>query len=729
VSARVRTTALAALVLPALLLGGCAGDRPQANRFPTTISLLALHSFTGHEPPTTSVDPGAQDAGLLRGWGSPVQLEDGAMAAPITDGVATVAFEAGPVPVDTEVVVSGEQDVPAELAGGRPRTRAMLPIGVEVNGARCRRLRSRDTGRIRFAVPAAIQRPGVNVLGLRRPPGSGKRRGATVLVRRIELQRRGEPAPRVVLEGDRLVVQAGASITFYVRAPEAARLEFGVPAGGVVPQVTLLVDGSEPRPLTAAASERWLVPLDVASATVVGLRFESATGAAIVAPTVTGLASIGETAPPANAAVLGRPNVLLYVMDTLRADRLGCYGYAAATSPAFDRFAREGILFRHAMSHAPWTRPAVATILTGQLPPVHGAVGLRDRLRSDLPTLAEPFRAAGYDTAGFVTNTNVAAAFGFDRGFDRYEMLPEDADTPDVYVSAGRLHEAVLAWLDGRPADRPFFLYVHASDVHAPYRPSAEMERRFVEAGSAGDAESLRDRMEERPDRLSSADVQALSALYDAEVATWDAAFGVFWEALRARGRDRDTIVAFVADHGEEFHDHGGIEHGYTLYEELVHVPLVLRLPGGAGGGREIDTMTQVGDLAPTLTALASVGNLGDPSRVPLVRSDGSAIVRAGGPALTHTQFDRREVVAMVLPPWKVILPPTQAKRGPEVYDLQHDPDETRDVAATHPVLIGYARQELARMVRTLPPARTVSEPPVAPDVLERLRKLGYAVE
>ena len=719
------------LGVTALLVEGCRSEPAPGPRFPTSVSLLTLYPFTGHEAPTAVVLPGERPAPLLRGWGPGVRLADGESAAPVVDSVATIAFQAGPVPVDREVIVAGELAAPHEAGRVLPRPRSALPISVEVNDTRCRRVRTHDASGARWIVPAAVQRPGPNVLALRRPAGTRRReRSGQPLIQRIELRPRGPQVPRVERVDDRLVMPAGASITFYLSAPEAARLELGSSAGTAAPRVLLLADGATPRPLSSAASDRWAAPLDVQAHTVIGIRFEAVGPAVVVAPTVTGLARIERGAAATSPPPLRRPNVLLYVMDTLRADRLGCYGYRRDTSPAFDRFAREGIVFRHAVSHAPWTRPAVASILTGQLPAVHGAVGLRDRMRGDVPALAERFAAADYETAAFVTNTNVAGAFGFDRGFGRYQMFAEDTETPDVYVSAARLHADVLAWLDARASPRPFFLYVHASDVHAPYRPSADAHRRVVgAAGAPGDADSLRERMERRPDALSPADVRALSDLYDAEVATWDAAFGAFWEALRRRGLDRDTLVAFVADHGEEFHDHGGIEHGHTVYDELVRVPLVLRLPGAAGGGQVNDAMVQIVDLAPTLSALASVGTLGEPTRMPLVRADGSVVTRSAEPAFTSTQFDRREVLAMVLPPWKVILPPPQAGRSPEVYDLARDPGETRNVAAEHSALIGYAWQSLAASVRWSPPAPDVSAPPIAPEILERLRRLGYAVD
>jgi hypothetical protein len=498
-------------------------------------------------------------------------------------------------------------------------------LGVEVNGVRCRRLRTLTSGQARFRIPATLQRPGRNLLVLRRPGGERRQSAFPIpAVTRIELHRTGPLPPRAQVVDDRLVLPVGTSITFYLRAPEAAGLAFRTPAGGGVPRVTLLVDGAEPHRLAPArgSDARWEARLEVAPDVPMGISLEAEEPATVIEPVVTGLASIPPHATDGAAEPGERPNVLLYVMDTLRADRLGCYGYGRETSPHLDRFAREGIVFRHAIAQAPWTRPSMASIMTGQLPPVHGAVTLRDRLGRDLPTLAEAFRAAGYQTAGFVTNLNVAAPFGFDRGFDRYEHLAEDPTTPEVYVPADRLHETVLAWLEQRAQDRPFFLYLHASDVHTQ-RPSPDMERRLLgrprwprlTRGAAGaDGGKL---------SLTAAEVQIFDALYDAEIATWDAAFGGFWKTLRAHGRDADTFVVFTADHGEEFHDHGGLEHGHTLYGEQLHVPLVVRLPRGRGGGQTADEMVRSIDLLPTLGAFASPSAPGETPGMPIVRADG----------------------------------------------------------------------------------------------------------
>jgi arylsulfatase A-like enzyme len=189
-------------------------------------------------------------------------------------------------------------------------------------------------------------------------------------------------------------------------------------------------------------------------------------------------------------------------------------------------------------------------------------------------------------------------------------------------------------------------------------------------------------------------------------------------------------VIVFTADHGEEFHDHGGLEHGYTLYDEQLHVPLIVRLPGGAGGGHRHTGLVRTIDVAPTLLALATLRPDDDATGAPLLTSDGSIVARAPEQAFADTEFGRRLVSAVVIPPWKVILPPPSGKSSPEVYDLAVDPRESHNLAAERPTLVGFARQELAaahhHVIRF---SAATAEPTVAPEVLERLRQLGYAVE
>ncbi|MEM8934573.1 MAG: sulfatase, partial [Acidobacteriota bacterium] len=186
------------------------------------------------------------------------------------------------------------------------------------------------------------------------------------------------------------------------------------------------------------------------------------------------------TSPPVESASTEPWNVLIYVVDSLRADHLGCYGYDRPTSPELDRFAADAVRFEQVVAQASWTRATVASMLTGLYPHAHGAVGREDVLAETTPYLAEILKAAGYATAGFVTNENVAALFGFGRGYDIYHHFPEDDELVEHHVLSDALNDVLFQWLEERDPERPFFLYAHASDPHYPYRPRSPFLERFA---------------------------------------------------------------------------------------------------------------------------------------------------------------------------------------------------------------------------------------------------------
>ncbi|MBN1770252.1 MAG: flippase-like domain-containing protein [Deltaproteobacteria bacterium] len=298
------------------------------------------------------------------------------------------------------------------------------------------------------------------------------------------------------------------------------------------------------------------------------------------------------TAPPPNA-----PNVVFVMVDTLRVDELGAYNPEAAArdqTPAMDALAREGIVFSQAFAQASWTRPSVASAMTGRFPSTHGATHKDDALPDAAQTLAELLRAKGYRTAGIVTNYNLAPDFNFQQGFDdyvyltpRYFLGADDTtaklalyqifrlvheryassghDVDRYYQDARRATDEALGWLDHNPdRSRPFFLWVQYMDPHDPYFAHDGSGDVFGHALNPSPPASRRDRIVE---------------VYRQEVRYTDDHLGRLFDGLRARGLLDRSVVFVWADHGEEFLDHGDWWHGTTLYDELVHVPLIVRLP------------------------------------------------------------------------------------------------------------------------------------------------------
>jgi len=325
-------------------------------------------------------------------------------------------------------------------------------------------------------------------------------------------------------------------------------------------------------------------------------------------------------APPARAG-----NVLFIVVDTLRADHLPSYGYQDGHTPSLDAFAHDSIRFEHAFSNASWTRPSFASILTSRFPASHRVMSKADALPDELETMPEAFAAGGYRTTGFVTNYNIAPYFNFQQGFDQYDYLePEfvlgandaaakllfvqvlklaverfsEAHPGAAYRDAESMNHEVMSWLDGHTGqdaadnDRPFFLFAAYMDPHDPYFAHPYEGAGFSRA------------THQHPDPDSAPE---LRQLYDGEVSYWDENFGHLIEDLKRRGLYDNMTIVITADHGEEFMEHGGFWHGTTLYDEMVHVPLFVKLPFNEAGGTAVSHWVQSVDLMPTLLTRAGL--------------------------------------------------------------------------------------------------------------------------
>ncbi len=383
-----------------------------------------------------------------------------------------------------------------------------------------------------------------------------------------------------------------------------------------------------------------------------------------------------------------RPNLLVVVVDTLRADHVGFLGYERDTTPALDAFARDAAVFLNHHSHSSRTGPSVASLFTGLYPGAHGVLNplsgfdAKGRLAASHRTLAERLREAGYATHAVVSNLNVSARFGFDQGFGGYEFLPGALTGQDV-------NRRALHFLDGEAARRgPFFLYLHYMEPHSPYRFGPRFADLFTDPGYDG---PLRGEHEELDAILAgrlepaAADREQLVALYDQAIRTFDARFGELWEALVARGLAATTRVVLLSDHGEELFDHGAVLHGYTLYQEQLRVPLLIRVPGAPP--RRIDALTRTVDLFPTLLEWAGVPA---PDAIEAVSLAG--LLRGEPREATQEVFARVQLRAVRTVQlrslqhgrWKLVeslLPP----RRLELYDLDSDPSESRDLARRHP--------------------------------------------
>jgi arylsulfatase A-like enzyme/Tfp pilus assembly protein PilF len=392
-----------------------------------------------------------------------------------------------------------------------------------------------------------------------------------------------------------------------------------------------------------------------------------------------------------------RPNVLLVTIDTVRADRIGAYGYAKAATPNIDRLAREGVRFADATSQAPLTGPAHAAILTGRYP---ARLGVRDNASTPVPaattTIAEQFKASGYRTGAFVGAFIVGPEYGFGQGFETFDATFAQFNTGmklQAQRRGGDVTDAALGWL--RSGSQPFFAWVHLYDAHAPYDAPPPFKARFAQSP------------------------------YDGEVAYVDSCVGKLIEALEQSGALERTLVAVVADHGEGLGDHGEAEHGLFLYDSVLHVPWVMRLPSHSSAGTVVKTQVRTIDVAPTLAAAAGLTAAKVDGRdvLPFVRG---AAPRDPAPSYAETfypkwHFGWSELKSMRVGDWKYVDAPK-----PELYDLRTDAAERRNVVDARGPLANGLSNEIAKTESGFGSAATTEAPQPDPETLARLRSLGY---
>lgn len=436
-------------------------------------------------------------------------------------------------------------------------------------------------------------------------------------------------------------------------------------------------------------------------------------------------------------------HLVVILVDTLRADRLGAYGNRNGLTPHLDRFAAEGIRFARMQAPSPWTLPSVASLMTGLQPQTHGA-GVRygefapTGVTGGVQTLAETLRDAGFYNLGVYHNIYVNPAFGLQQGFDEYVSI-EDRAAPLV--------DRALEGLRRTAADRRVFLYLHLFDPHNPYEPPEEecrtVARRLAPdyrgPGRLGRLGCVADRRPELPIPPPE-DRRWHEALYDAEIAYTDRQVGRFLAGLEDLEIADDTVVLVVSDHGEEFWTRlereralgyePNSDHGHTVYEELLHVPAILRVPGRSP--EVVESPAGLADLFPTLLRLVEV----EPP--PVQGKDLTPLLDGAPPAGHATQL--ADLILHGPPrwsvrrgPWKLIVP-REPDAPLELYDLQKDPGELRDLAATRPDVVAPLRAAGERELEERRKARArfvAGDGAQSATYLEwnhitRLRSLGY---
>lgn len=425
------------------------------------------------------------------------------------------------------------------------------------------------------------------------------------------------------------------------------------------------------------------------------------------------------------------PNVLILVIDALRPDHLGCYGYALATSPTIDGLARRGVLFTDATSLSSYTRASVPSIFASVHPGAHGVLTQGkdvEVLSDEYQTLAETLKERGYVTAAFAPNPSLHRTFNFDQGFDLYddEFQVAGPKAQDI-ETARKINERTLAWLRDHKG-KPFFAYLHYRDVHAPYGPPPPYDRMFdqpdqrplTEAEYKSQPPDVR-----RPHRYQ--DLGSYIEQYDGEIRYTDDHLARFLDTLSKEGFLDNTVIFLTADHGESFLEHGSWTHGTGLYEELTHVPLLLVLPEEKSTGRRVTAPVQTTDIYPTILDLLNV-------EIPSGLQGRSLLeTRPNRPVFSEALVSRRlrpwnfgQLVAVRSGEWKLIY--NRRSRSGELYNLAQDPAETRNLVDRNPErardllrLIAAQDRENAKRSHRVQGTEELPE-----NVVDGLRSLGY---
>ncbi|HET8645748.1 MAG TPA: sulfatase, partial [Vicinamibacteria bacterium] len=372
------------------------------------------------------------------------------------------------------------------------------------------------------------------------------------------------------------------------------------------------------------------------------------------------------------------PLAVVFLVDTLRADHTQPYGYGRDTTPELVRFAAEGVVFEQAISHAAWTKPAVGALFTSLLPGRHRAVQLRDQLDPGLVTLGEMLQAKGFTTGAAISNSVIySEGTNFEQGFDVYAGLHGAGDRPSKIVEAAGVVDEALRFLDQRRG-LPTFLYVHTMDPHVPYTPPAPFDGKYGPVPTPA-----RPYTDPRSDYREPADRQRLIDQYDGEIAYGDREFGRFLRELKARGLYQRALVVFTADHGEEFQEHGQFTHGKSVFDELIHVPLVVKFPQGRHAGRRVARQVQLVDVAPTV--LAGLGLPVPPPPAMAGRPLQAAAGDEGPEPPAVSEISHRGFVAHGMRTRRDKYVRRFSPQDDELYfDLLSDPREKTDRAADH---------------------------------------------
>lgn len=427
-----------------------------------------------------------------------------------------------------------------------------------------------------------------------------------------------------------------------------------------------------------------------------------------------------------------KPNVVVVVIDTVRADHLSAYGYKRQTTPWIAEFARQTVRFTRAYSVSSWTLPAHASLFTGLYPSTHGATQEHLRLDAGFPTLAEVLRDDGYTTAAFSGNPWVASATGLARGFESMEEMWRRPETREDGARPHATNRLIFEWLERRSKDRPFFLFVNYIEPHFPYEAPALYLYHYLPAEfTAEDVNQAKViwpdwYVHPRPFAPRAAAIR--TALYDAELRYVDAIVDELFDQLKLKGLYDDALIVLVSDHGENLGENGHLDHVFSLYNSTVQVPFMMRLPGGRSAGVRNDPV-QLIDVFPTIAGAVRIGTRD--RRLPglnlldgAAASDRPIVAEYHYPYQSLSPFNSKDRVSPALAPYRRRVRSIQV--GPakfiwgsdgrnELYDLLEDPAERNNLVAARPEAAAELEKRLTQLIGTATQPRANAPEPGRP--------------
>ena len=457
---------------------------------------------------------------------------------------------------------------------------------------------------------------------------------------------------------------------------------------------------------------------------------------------------------------MSKPNIILIILDTARAHNLSCYGYSRLTTPYLDSLCNDAHRFTNAFTPGIWTIPSHASLFTGTYPSKHGALNLHRYLNADYTTIAQLLASHSYETAAFSNNFFLSVEdFGLNRGFQKIEGKQHRNDflsrllhkgmrllTGSQDSGAAYTNNSIRRWIrHGRDFDRPFFLFANYMEAHAPY---INLPRKYIAKFlSKDEVERLSSINQDRQKYLTRSitmtddDFRILRSVYDAQIAYLDQTIRNLMEILKANNLFEQSLIIITSDHGDLIGEHGLMHHSYCVYEELIKIPLIVKLPGSCSNGKDYNHLVSLIDIYPTISEIL---NIKDDSSLRQVQGESlysrksedereHVFVECEKPKNefkdTYPGFDfsvyDRQLLAIRSHNYKYIW----ASDGKhELYDLTHDPAELDNIIATKPDLVSELESRLFTWYNSFEKSsnKTSPEDSIDNEIREQLKGLGY---